>query len=193
MAYGLYKEKEQDILVFDLGGGTFDVSILSVENGTFQVLSTSGDTHLGGEDFDLRVVEFYSKFVKEKHQKDIKSDPKAFQKLKMAVEKAKRTLSSETEATIEIESLIDGIDFKQKLTRAKFEDLNKDLFLNTLKPVQQALTDAKLQKDDIDVLVLVGGSTRIPFIRNQLQKFFNGKKLHLDVSKIYVKYFHNLV
>jgi len=182
MAYALYKEKEQDILVFDLGGGTFDVSILSVENGTFQVLSTSGDTHLGGEDFDLRVVDFYSKMIKEKNQKDIKADPKAFQKLKMAVEKAKRTLSSETEATIEIESLIDGIDFKQKLSRAKFEDLNKDLFLNTLKPVQQALTDAKLQKDDIDVIVLVGGSTRIPFIRSQLQKFFNGKKLHLGVN-----------
>jgi endoplasmic reticulum chaperone BiP len=170
MAYGLYesKDKEQDVLVFDLGGGTFDVSILTIENGTFQVLSTSGDTHLGGEDFDLRVVEYYSKFIKEKFQK---------------VEKAKRTLSSELETTIDIEGLLDGVDFKQKLTRAKFEDLNKDLFLNTLKPVQQALSDAKLQKDEIDQVILVGGSTRIPFIRTQLQKFFNGKKLNLDVSK----------
>jgi endoplasmic reticulum chaperone BiP len=185
MAYGLYesKDKEQDVLVFDLGGGTFDVSILTIENGTFQVLSTSGDTHLGGEDFDLRVVEYYSKFIKEKFQKDVKADAKAFQKLKMAVEKAKRTLSSELETTIDIEGLLDGVDFKQKLTRAKFEDLNKDLFLNTLKPVQQALSDAKLQKDEIDQVILVGGSTRIPFIRTQLQKFFNGKKLNLDVSK----------
>jgi len=175
MAYGLDKQKEQDVLVFDLGGGTFDVSILTIDNGTFQVLSTSGDTHLGGEDFDLRVVDYFSKMIKEKHQKDIKSDPKAFQKLKMAVERGKRILSAEVETLIDIEGLIEGVDFKQKLTRAKFEDLNNDLFMNTLNPVKQALSDAKLKKEDIDNIVLVGGSTRIPFIRDQLQKFFNGK------------------
>lgn len=184
MAYGLYQKKEQDIIVFDLGGGTFDVSLLTIDDGTFQVRATHGDMHLGGEDFDLRVVEYFAKLIKEKHgaDADIFKNKKSFQKLKQAVEKAKRILSSELETNIEIEALINGIDFNQKLTRAKFEELNKDLFAKTLNPIKQVLADTKLEKGDIDVVVMVGGSTRIPRVKELVSQFFDGKKLETGVN-----------
>jgi len=177
IAYGLdKKEGEKNILVFDLGGGTFDVSLLTIDNGVFEVVSTNGDTHLGGEDFDQRVMEHFIKLYKKKTGKDIKSDNRAVQKLRREVEKAKRTLSSAHQARIEIESLFDGEDFSEVLTRAKFEELNMDLFRSTLKPVQKVLEDADLQKKDIDEIVLVGGSTRIPKIQQLVKEFFNGKE-----------------
>jgi molecular chaperone DnaK (HSP70) len=166
IAYGLdKKEGEKNILVFDLGGGTFDVSLLTIDNGVFEVVSTNGDTHLGGEDFDQRVMEHFIKLYKKKSGKDIRSDNRAVQKLRREVEKAKRTLSGAHQARIEIESLFDGEDFSEVLTRAKFEELNMDLFRSTLKPVQKVLEDADLQKKDIDEIVLVGGSTRIPKVQ----------------------------
>lgn len=177
MAYGLDKKgKESTIMVFDLGGGTFDVSILSIEEGVFEVISTSGDTHLGGEDFDQRVLDYYIKLIKRKHDKDISRDKKAIQKLKREVEKAKRGLSSTHEYTIEIENLFEGLDFEETLTRAKFEELNADLFKKTLGPVQLALDDANKKKTDIDEIVLVGGSTRIPKIQELITEYFNGKE-----------------
>jgi heat shock protein 5 len=178
MAYGLDKkgQKESTILVFDLGGGTFDVSILSIEDGVFEVISTSGDTHLGGEDFDQRVVEYYTKLFKKKHNKDITTDKRVIQKLKREVEKAKRALSSVHEYKIEIENFFDGITLDETLTRAKFEELNMDLFKKTLVPVQTALEDANKKKTDIDEIVLVGGSTRIPKIQELIKEYFNGKE-----------------
>lgn len=177
MAYGLDKKgKESTIMVFDLGGGTFDVSILSIEEGVFEVISTSGDTHLGGEDFDQRVLDYYVKLIKRKHDKDISRDKKAIQKLKREVEKAKRGLSSTHEYTIEIENLYEGLDLEETLTRAKFEELNADLFKKTLGPVQMALDDANKKKTDIDEIVLVGGSTRIPKIQELITEYFNGKE-----------------
>merc|ERR1712038_658504 len=165
IAYGLDKKQEKNILVFDLGGGTFDVSVLETDNGVFEVLATAGDTHLGGEDFDQRVADHFVKAFKKKHGVDIKSDGRALQKLKAEVEKAKRDLSSVQQVTIMIENLIDGIDFEETLTRAKFEELCQDLFKNTLKPVQQAMDDSGLKRSEIDEIVLVGGSTRIPKIQ----------------------------
>jgi len=165
IAYGLDKKQEKNILVFDLGGGTFDVSVLETDNGVFEVLATAGDTHLGGEDFDQRVADHFAKAFKKKHGADIKSDARALQKLKAEVEKAKRDLSSVQQVTIMIENLIDGIDFEETLTRAKFEELCQDLFKNTLKPVQQAMEDSGLKRSEIDEIVLVGGSTRIPKIQ----------------------------
>ena len=166
IAYGLDKKSgERNILVFDLGGGTFDVSILTIDNGVFEVVSTNGDTHLGGEDFDQRVLDHFIKLIKKKHNKDISKDKRAIQKLKREVEKAKRALSSTHESKIEIESLYEGLDFSEVLTRARFEELNSDLFKNTLGPVQTALDDSGLKKNQIDEIVLVGGSTRIPKIR----------------------------
>jgi heat shock protein 5 len=177
IAYGLdKKEGEKNILVFDLGGGTFDVSLLTIDNGVFEVVSTNGDTHLGGEDFDQRVMEHFIKLYKKKSGKDIRSDNRAVQKLRREVEKAKRTLSGAHQARIEIESLFDGEDFSEVLTRAKFEELNMDLFRSTLKPVQKVLEDADLQKKDIDEIVLVGGSTRIPKVQQLVKEFFNGKE-----------------
>lgn len=177
MAYGLEdKGKESTILVYDLGGGTFDVSILSIEDKVFEVLSTSGDTHLGGEDFDQRVLEYFLKLVKKKYDSDISSNKRAIQKLKREVEKAKRALSSVHEYTIEIQSLVDGLDFEEVLTRAKFEELNMDLFKKTLKPVEIALSDAGKKKNEIDEVVLVGGSTRIPKVQELIKDFFNGKE-----------------
>ncbi|XP_075677822.1 LOW QUALITY PROTEIN: endoplasmic reticulum chaperone BiP-like [Dermatophagoides pteronyssinus] len=177
IAYGLDKrEGEKNILVFDLGGGTFDVSLLTIDNGVFEVVATNGDTHLGGEDFDQRVMEHFIKLYKKKNGKDIRSDNRAVQKLRREVEKAKRTLSSAHQARIEIESLFEGEDFSEVLTRAKFEELNMDLFRSTLKPVQKVLEDADLQKKDIDEIVLVGGSTRIPKIQQLVKEFFNGKE-----------------
>jgi len=177
MAYGLDKKgKESTILVFDLGGGTFDVSILSIEDGVFEVISTSGDTHLGGEDFDQRVVDYFTKFFKKKYNKDFSQDKRAIQKLKREVEKAKRALSSVHEYKIEIENFFEGINFEETLTRAKFEELNMDLFKKTLVPVQTALDDANKKKSEIDEIVMVGGSTRIPKIQELIKEFFNGKE-----------------
>ncbi|XP_054159073.1 endoplasmic reticulum chaperone BiP-like isoform X1 [Oppia nitens] len=177
IAYGLDKrEGEKNILVFDLGGGTFDVSLLTIDNGVFEVVSTNGDTHLGGEDFDQRVMEHFIKLYKKKTGKDMRSDNRAVQKLRREVEKAKRTLSGAHQARIEIESLFDGEDFSEVLTRAKFEELNMDLFRSTLKPVQKVLEDADLQKKDIHEIVLVGGSTRIPKVQQLVKEFFNGKE-----------------
>ena len=177
MAYGLdKKDQEKTILVYDLGGGTFDVSILSIDDGVFEVISTHGDTHLGGEDFDQRVIKFYMKLIEKKYSTNIEKNKHAIQKLKKEGEKAKRVLSTNVEYTIDIPDLVDGIDFSETLTRAKFEELNADLFKGTLKPVERALEDAQKKKNEIDEIVLVGGSTRIPKIRQILKEFFNGKE-----------------
>nr|3IUC_A Chain A, Heat shock 70kDa protein 5 (Glucose-regulated protein, 78kDa) [Homo sapiens]3IUC_C Chain C, Heat shock 70kDa protein 5 (Glucose-regulated protein, 78kDa) [Homo sapiens] len=177
IAYGLDKrEGEKNILVFDLGGGTFDVSLLTIDNGVFEVVATNGDTHLGGEDFDQRVMEHFIKLYKKKTGKDVRKDNRAVQKLRREVEKAKRALSSQHQARIEIESFYEGEDFSETLTRAKFEELNMDLFRSTMKPVQKVLEDSDLKKSDIDEIVLVGGSTRIPKIQQLVKEFFNGKE-----------------
>lgn len=177
IAYGLdKKEGEKNILVFDLGGGTFDVSLLTIDNGVFEVVATNGDTHLGGEDFDQRVMEYFIKLYKKKKGKDIKKDNRAVQKLRREVEKAKRALSSQHQTRVEIESLFDGEDFSESLTRARFEELNMDLFRSTLKPVQKVLEDAELKKAEIHEIVLVGGSTRIPKVQQLVKDFFNGKE-----------------
>uniref|UniRef100_A0A915PVF9 Endoplasmic reticulum chaperone BIP n=1 Tax=Setaria digitata TaxID=48799 RepID=A0A915PVF9_9BILA len=177
IAYGLDKrEGERNILVFDLGGGTFDVSMLTIDNGVFEVLATNGDTHLGGEDFDQRVMEHFIKVFKKKTGKDLRKDTRAVQKLRREVEKAKRALSTQHQVRLEIESLYDNEDFSETLTRAKFEELNMDLFRSTLKPVQKVLEDSDLKKSDVDEIVLVGGSTRIPKVQQLLKEFFNGKE-----------------
>jgi len=177
IAYGLdKKEGEKNVLVFDLGGGTFDVSLLTIDNGVFEVIATNGDTHLGGEDFDQRVMDYFIKLYKKKTGKDIRKDNRAVQKLRREVEKAKRSLSSGHQARIEIESFFEGNDFSETLTRAKFEELNMDLFRSTMKPVQKVLEDADLQKKEIDEIVLVGGSTRIPKVQQLVKEFFNGKE-----------------
>merc|ERR1719408_576916 len=167
IAYGLDKKGgEKNILVFDLGGGTFDVTVLTIDNGVFEVVATNGDTHLGGEDFDQRVMDYFIKLYKKKKGKNIKGDNKAIQKLRREVEKAKRTLSSQHQTRIEIESFFDGEDFSETLTRARFEELNMDLFRGTLKPVQKVLDDGDMKKNEIDEIVLVGGSTRIPKVQS---------------------------
>ncbi|AEE28393.1 unnamed protein product [Arabidopsis thaliana] len=177
IAYGLDKKGgESNILVYDLGGGTFDVSILTIDNGVFEVLSTSGDTHLGGEDFDHRVMDYFIKLVKKKYNKDISKDHKALGKLRRECELAKRSLSNQHQVRVEIESLFDGVDFSEPLTRARFEELNMDLFKKTMEPVKKALKDAGLKKSDIDEIVLVGGSTRIPKVQQMLKDFFDGKE-----------------
>jgi len=183
MAYGLDKMKEEkNILVFDLGGGTFDVSLLAIDSGVFEVLATAGDTHLGGEDFDQRVTEHFVKIFKKKNQIDIKSNNRALQTLKAEVEKAKRDLSSQQQVKIYIEDLIDGVDFDETLTRAKFEELCSDLFKNTLKPVTEVLNEAGLKKTEVDEIVLVGGSTRIPKVQNLLKDYFNGKEPNRGIN-----------
>jgi len=177
IAYGMdKKEGEKNVLVFDLGGGTFDVSLLTIDNGVFEVVATNGDTHLGGEDFDQRVMEHFIKLYKKKKGKDLRKDVRAVQKLRREVEKAKRALSAAHQVRVEVESLIDGEDFSETLTRAKFEELNMDLFRGTLKPVQKVLEDADLNKKDIHEIVLVGGSTRIPKVQTLVKEFFNGKE-----------------
>jgi len=177
IAYGLdKKEGEKNILVFDLGGGTFDVSLLTIDNGVFEVVATNGDTHLGGEDFDQRVMEHFIKLFKKKTGKDARKDNRAVQKLRREVEKAKRTLSSQHQTKIEIESFYDNEDFSETLTRAKFEELNMDLFRSTMKPVQKVLEDSDLKKSDIAEVVLVGGSTRIPKVQQLVKEFFDGKE-----------------
>lgn len=178
IAYGMDKDKEgeKNILVFDLGGGTFDVSLLTIDSGVFEVVATNGDTHLGGEDFDQRVMDHFMKLYKKKSGKDIRKDNRAVQKLRREVEKAKRALSSTHSARIEIESFFDGEDFSETLTRAKFEELNNDLFRGTLKPVQKVMEDGEMKKNEIDEIVLVGGSTRIPKVQQLVKEFFNGKE-----------------
>jgi len=177
IAYGLDKKSgEKNILVFDLGGGTFDVSLLTIDNGVFEVVATNGDTHLGGEDFDQRLIDHFVKLYKKKKGVDIRKDKRALQKLRREVEKAKRGLSSQHQVKLEIESLFDGEDFSESLTRAKFEELNMDLFRATLKPVQKVLEDADLKPSEVDEVVLVGGSTRIPKVQQLVKEFFGGKE-----------------
>merc|ERR1719391_769302 len=178
IAYGLDKKKgsgESNVLIFDLGGGTFDVSILSIDDGIFEVKSTAGDTHLGGEDFDNRMVDHFVQEFKRKHKR-------ALRRLRTACERAKRTLSASAQASIEIDSLFEGIDFYTSITRARFEELCTDLFKGTLEPVEKALRDAKMDKSAINEIVLVGGSTRIPKVQKLLQDFFNGKELNKSIN-----------
>jgi len=177
IAYGLDKKGgEKNILVFDLGGGTFDVTLLTIDNGVFEVLSTNGDTHLGGEDFDQRVMQYFIKMLKKRDSVNIETDKKAMQKLRREVERVKRTLSSQHQARLEIEGLMDGVDFSETLTRARFEELNLDLFKKTLAPVNKVLEDADMSKSEVDEIVLVGGSTRIPKVQSLLKDFFDGKE-----------------
>jgi L1 cell adhesion molecule like protein len=184
IAYGLdnVKNGEQTILVFDLGGGTFDVSLLSIDDGVFEVKATSGDTHLGGEDFDTRMLQHFMTEFKRKHKKDLSSSAKSLNRLRSACEKAKRTLSSSSQASIEIDSLFDGIDFTSTISRAKFEELNQDLFSKCMQPVETVLKDAQMSKSQIDQIVLVGGSSRIPKVQELLSQFFNGKQLNNTVN-----------
>nr|CDS18051.1 Heat shock 70 kDa protein 4 [Echinococcus granulosus] len=185
IAYGLDKkvERERNVLIFDLGGGTFDVSILSIEDGIFEVKSTAGDTHLGGEDFDSRLVNHFVEEFKRKHKgKDLTTNKRAVRRLRTACERAKRTLSSSAQANIEIDSLLEGIDFYTSITRARFEELCSDLFRSTLDPVEKALRDAKLDKGAVHEIVLVGGSTRIPKVQKLLQDFFNGRELNKSIN-----------
>ncbi|XP_011602542.2 heat shock 70 kDa protein 1-like [Takifugu rubripes] len=184
IAYGLDngKSAERNVLIFDLGGGTFDVSILTIEDGIFEVKATAGDTHLGGEDFDNRMVNHFVEEFKRKQKKDISQNKRALRRLRTACERAKRTLSSSTQASIEIDSLFEGIDFYTSITRARFEELCGDLFRGTLDPVEKALRDAKMDKGQINDIVLVGGSTRIPRIQKLLQDFFNGRELNKSIN-----------
>merc|ERR1712054_62261 len=186
IAYGLDKKKssnkESNVLIFDLGGGTFDVSILTIDGGIFEVKSTAGDTHLGGEDFDNRLVDHFVTEFKRKHKKDISGNKRALRRLRTACERAKRTLSASAQADLEIDSLFEGIDFYTSITRARFEELCSDLFKGTLEPVEKAMRDAKMDKSSINDIVLVGGSTRIPKIQKMLQDFFNGKDLNKSIN-----------
>lgn len=183
IAYGLEKKGgEKNILVFDLGGGTFDVTLLTIDNGVFEVLATNGDTHLGGEDFDQRIMKYFMKVFKKKHKVDISKDKRAMQKMRRESERVKRALSTQPQARAEIEALYDGIDFSEQLTRARFEELNQDLFKKTLGPVKKVLEDAGLKKSEVDEMVLVGGSTRIPKVRALLRDFFNGKKPNSGIN-----------
>merc|ERR1711937_112177 len=177
IAYGMDKKGgEKNILVFDLGGGTFDVTLLTIDNGVFEVLATNGDTHLGGEDFDQRVMQFFIKMMKKKSQVDIAGDKRALQKLRKEVERVKRALSSQQQARLEIEDLAEGFDLSETLTRARFEELNNDLFKKTLGPVGRVLEDADVSKGEVDEIVLVGGSTRIPKVQNLISEYFGGKE-----------------
>ena len=184
IAYGLDKkvDGERNVLIFDLGGGTFDVSVLTIEEGIFEVKSTAGDTHLGGEDFDNRMVNHFIEEFKRKNKKDISQNKRAIRRLRTACERAKRTLSSSAQANIEIDSLHEGVDFYTSITRARFEELCADLFRGTLEPVEKSLRDAKMDKAQIQEIVLVGGSTRIPKVQKLLQDFFNGKELNKSIN-----------
>ncbi|KAL7574032.1 hypothetical protein ACA910_015611 [Epithemia clementina (nom. ined.)] len=177
IAYGLdQKGNEKNVLIFDLGGGTFDVSLLTIEEGIFEVKATAGDTHLGGEDFDNRMVDYFLQEFKRKHRKDMSTNQRSLRRLRTACERAKRTLSSSTQAHIEIDSLFDGIDFNSTITRARFEDLCMDYFKKCMEPCEKVLRDAKISKNQVNEVVLVGGSTRIPKIQAMLSEFFNGKE-----------------
>jgi len=178
IAYGLDKKgDEKNVLIFDLGGGTFDVSLLTIEEGIFEVKATAGDTHLGGEDFDNRMVDYFLADFKKRHKKDMGKNQRSLRRLRTACERAKRTLSSSTQAHIEIDSLFDGVDFNATITRARFEDLNMDYFKKCMDPCEKVLRDAKISKAGVDEIVLVGGSTRIPKVQKMLSDFFNGKEL----------------
>ena len=185
IAYGLDKvndEKEKLVLIFDEGGGTHDVSLLSLDGGIFEVKATAGDCHLGGEDIDHRLTEHFANEFKRKHKKDIKSNKKAMKRLKTASERAKRSLSSAAQASVEIDSLYEGIDFYTSITRARFEELCADIFQRSMVPVDKVLQDAKVSKGDIDEIILVGGSTRIPKIQKLLSDYFNGKELNKSIN-----------
>ena len=185
IAYGLDKEKgqgEKNVLIYDLGGGTFDVTLLAIEDGVFEVKATAGDTHLGGEDFDRRLVEHCMQDFKRRFQSDISSSKRSMRRLQNACEIAKKTLSSSTVATIEIDSLFEGIDYNTTITRARFEDLCSDLFRKTFDPVEKVLQDGKMSKSMIHDIVLVGGSTRIPKIQEQLSNYFNDKQLCKNIN-----------
>ena len=184
MAYGLDKKigNQRDVLIFDVGGGAVDVSVLTIEDGIFEVKSTSGDTHLGGEDIDNRMVDHFVQEFKHKHKKDITSNPRSLRRLRTASERAKRTLSSSAQAAIAIDSLFEGIDFDTTITRACFEEMNGDLFKSILELVEKALHDSKFDKRAIHDIVLIGGSTRIPKIQKLLQDFFNGKELNKSIN-----------
>ncbi|RAL62223.1 hypothetical protein DID88_004794 [Monilinia fructigena] len=184
IAYGLDKkiEGERNVLIFDLGGGTFDVSLLTIEEGIFEVKSTAGDTHLGGEDFDNRLVNHFVSEFKRKHKKDLSSNARALRRLRTACERAKRTLSSSAQTSIEIDSLFEGIDFYTSITRARFEELCQDLFRSTTTPVDRVLADAKIDKSRVHEIVLVGGSTRIPRIQKLITDYFNGKEPNKSIN-----------
>merc|ERR1711899_548727 len=175
-------EGEKNVLVFDLGGGTFDVSLLTIADGVFEVVSTNGDTHLGGEDFDQRVMQHFMKIFQKKHGKDMSKDKRAVQKLRREVEKTKRALSSTHQGRVEIEALFDGVDFSETLTRARFEEINNDLFRQTLKPLEVVMKDAGMKKGEIHEVVLVGGSTRIPKIQKLVKDFFNGQEPNRGIN-----------
>jgi heat shock protein 1/8 len=184
IAYGLDKKAvgERNVLIFDLGGGTFDVSLLTIEEGIFEVKATAGDTHLGGEDFDNRLVNHFVQEFKRKFKKDISSNARAVRRLRTACERAKRTLSASAQTSIEIDSLFEGIDFYTSLTRARFEELNQDLFRSTMEPVEKVLRDSKIDKSSVHEIVLVGGSTRIPKIQKMVSEFFNGKEPNKSIN-----------
>jgi heat shock protein 1/8 len=183
IAYGLDKKgAEKNVLIFDLGGGTFDVSLLTIEEGIFEVKATAGDTHLGGEDFDNRLVDYFVAEFAKKHKKNLSSNQRALRRLRTACERAKRTLSNATQAHIEIDALFEGLDFNSVITRARFEDLNMDYFKKCMEPVEKVLKDAKFSKSQVDEIVLVGGSTRIPKVQELLSEFFNGKELNKSIN-----------
>ena len=183
IAYGLDKKgEEKNVLIFDLGGGTFDVSLLTIEEGIFEVKATAGDTHLGGEDFDNRLVEFFVEDFKRRHKKDMGQNQRSLRRLRTACERAKRTLSSSTQAQIEVDSLFDGIDYNAIITRARFEDLCMDYFKKCKDPCEKVLKDANISKNQVDEVVLVGGSTRIPKVQSMLSEFFNGKELNKSIN-----------
>jgi L1 cell adhesion molecule like protein len=183
IAYGLDKKGgERNVLIFDLGGGTFDVSLLTIEDGIFEVKATAGDTHLGGEDFDNRMVDYCMEEFKRKFRKDMSGNERAKRRLRTSCERAKRTLSSATQAFIEIDSLFEGCDYSTTVTRARFEELNMDYFRKTIAPVERVLRDAGMSKDRVHDVVLVGGSTRIPKVQSMLQEFFNGKEPNKSIN-----------
>lgn len=184
IAYGLDKKTvgERNVLIFDLGGGTFDVSLLTIEEGIFEVKATAGDTHLGGEDFDNRLVNHFVQEFKRKHKKDLTSNARALRRLRTACERAKRTLSSSAQTSIEIDSLYEGIDFYTSITRARFEELCQDLFRSTMEPVERVLRDSKIDKSSVHEIVLVGGSTRIPKVQKLVSDFFNGKEPNKSIN-----------
>ncbi|BFU20152.1 heat shock protein 70 family [Entamoeba histolytica] len=184
IAYGLDKKSsgEKKVLIFDLGGGTFDVSVLAIEEGVFEVKATNGDTHLGGEDFDNRLVKYFIGEIERKYKKDISGNARAVRRLRTACERAKRTLSSASVANIEVDQLYEGIDFYTSITRARFEEINIDLFKSTIEPVSRVLEDAKIDKSSIDEVVLIGGSTRIPKVVEILKEFFNGKEPNKSIN-----------
>ncbi|EHL03529.1 putative Heat shock protein SSB1 [Glarea lozoyensis 74030] len=185
IAYGLgagKSNKERNVLIYDLGGGTFDVSLLNIQGGVFTVKATAGDTHLGGQDFDTNLLDHFKKEFTRKTKKDMSGDARALRRLRTACERAKRTLSNGAQTTVEIDSLFDGEDFNAQITRARFEDLNSKAFNGTLDPVAQVLKDANIDKSKVDEIVLVGGSTRIPRIQKLLSDFFDGKKLEKSIN-----------